>query len=83
MQMSRVRFTSLMGRMLSLSKEYSVELDPSFVSVSQAHGVQRVIHEVMLQEGSCTIGFLRLTFGSDSRCYVRSRRRRGATLSRR
>lgn len=33
LQMSRVRFTSLMGKMLSLSKKYCVELDPSFVSV--------------------------------------------------
>lgn len=32
--MSRVRLTSLMGHMLSVSKKYCVELDPSFVSVS-------------------------------------------------
>lgn len=30
---SSVRFTSLMSRMLSLSREYRVELDPCFASV--------------------------------------------------
>ncbi|KAL8275778.1 hypothetical protein Esti_000341 [Eimeria stiedai] len=39
MQMRRVKFTSLMGRMLSLSKEYSVELDPSFVSLVVAMSI--------------------------------------------
>ncbi|OEH74834.1 hypothetical protein cyc_06767 [Cyclospora cayetanensis] len=39
MQMSHVRFTSLMSRMLALSKKYSVELDPSFVSIVVAMSV--------------------------------------------
>ncbi|CDJ64454.1 hypothetical protein, conserved [Eimeria necatrix] len=39
LQMSRVRFTSLMGKMLSLSKKYCVELDPSFVSIVVAMSV--------------------------------------------
>lgn len=39
LQLKRVRFTSLMGRMLALSKEYSVELDPSFVSIVVAMSV--------------------------------------------
>lgn len=39
LQMRRVRFTSLMGRMLSLSKKYSVELDPAFVSIVVAMSV--------------------------------------------
>ncbi|CDI80344.1 hypothetical protein, conserved [Eimeria praecox] len=39
LQMSRVRFTSLMGHMLSVSKKYCVELDPSFVSIVVAMSV--------------------------------------------
>ncbi|KAL8439932.1 hypothetical protein Efla_004857 [Eimeria flavescens] len=39
MQMRKAGFTSLMGRMLSLSKEYSVELDPAFVSLVVAMSI--------------------------------------------
>ncbi|CDI83413.1 hypothetical protein, conserved [Eimeria acervulina] len=39
LQMSRVRLTSLMGHMLSVSKKYCVELDPSFVSIVVAMSV--------------------------------------------
>ncbi|CDJ57299.1 Aarf domain containing kinase 2, related [Eimeria maxima] len=39
LQMSRVRLTSLMGHMLSVSKKYRVELDPSFVNIVVAMSV--------------------------------------------
>ncbi|CDJ54277.1 Probable ubiquinone biosynthesis protein ubiB, related [Eimeria brunetti] len=39
LQMSHVRLTSLMGHMLSVSKKYCVELDPSFVSIVVAMSV--------------------------------------------